>query len=417
MTREFVDTELREVIRFLAEAMGRNVYMGPGVEGRLTVSLRSVAPVAALHEVLRCFSPNLAYKQIGNRTLVVAEPEVCEPPLALCSRPRPPKGSVRQEILLERAPAAKVITTLQEDFPEVDFIPHPLLNGFYVVGRPSDLMIIKKRVPVLDIAPEPLETSMREFVLIKFGDIVEIRNLLETLVPDVRFKVDAPQSTLMLVGSLASIEQAKELIDQLDQPLDQVILECKLVPVTEAARRNFPVDWTNEEVRTTPGGLGLQLGRFRPVEHLTLVPYQPSSASPSLATSRIGVRDDQSGGFSTGDKIPGSDLPAVALEMTSTATILDGGAKVRCKFQGRFSNITAIVRNGQPETRIVTFEGEVELKDGETAVLNGLLPTPVAVDAVTTLPWLADLPVMGHFFRDLDSERSVYLTITPNVMY
>lgn len=73
--RDFVDEKLADVIHSLGEAMGRNVYLGPGIEGNLTVSLRSVPPVAALHEVLAIFSPDVAYKLIGTDTLVVAAPD------------------------------------------------------------------------------------------------------------------------------------------------------------------------------------------------------------------------------------------------------------------------------------------------------------------------------------------------------
>lgn len=417
VNREFLDTELGDVIRFLAEAMGRNVYLGPGVEGRLTVSLRSVPPVAALHEVLASFSPNLSYKQIGKDTLIVAEPE-CRLKGVECEvRVKKHQNGTRHEFLLERAPAAKVIWSLQPDYPDVDFDPHPTLNGFYAVGSSADIPRLKLALPALDIASEPVDQVWeREFVQIRFADLEEVRSLLQTLIPDSRIWYDSRQSTLIIEGTAGVIQQVKELVDQLDCPLDQVLLECKLVPGTKAASSKFAVDWTGDEIRSTPKVPGLRFGRFRPLKVSSLTPFESASSPASLARSLLGARDGQSGELVTGDRAPGSDQPAVVLQISASPTLLEKGARVRCKLHGTFTVLTAPPAGGKSSVRVVNFDGEVELKDGETAILDGLLPAEVAVDAMASVPWLAELPIFGHLFRNIESHQSVYLMITPNVM-
>ncbi len=98
-----------------------------------------------------------------------------------------------------------------------------------------DILQIKTEVPWLDVEPEqPDQQVVREFLQIRYGDLDEVRSLLQTLVPDVTLNTDSGQSTLIIEGTPAAVEQAKELLDQLDRPLDQIVMECKLLRVTEA---------------------------------------------------------------------------------------------------------------------------------------------------------------------------------------
>ena len=60
------------------------------------------------------------------------------------------KPSVRQEILLETASAEAVLAVLRPAYPEVEFIPHPTMNGFYAVGSRLDIIQVKNDVEYLD---------------------------------------------------------------------------------------------------------------------------------------------------------------------------------------------------------------------------------------------------------------------------
>ena len=239
---DFVNADLVYVIKVLAKEMGRNVYIGPGVEGSVTVTLKSVPVDGALALILKMQENDIAYKLVGYNTLIVAAPEkvnqIEEDILGKQFAPKTPANSVRQEVLLEKAPAAKVIGFLQGQYKNVEFIPHPTMNGFYAVGSRADILSIKNDVPNLDRVPDVPPPPQREFVQVKYGDLNEVKSLLSTLVPDVQMNVDTRQSTLILEGAPGAIEQAKELMDQLDKPLDQVVIECKVVDLTEADRKS-----------------------------------------------------------------------------------------------------------------------------------------------------------------------------------
>ncbi len=106
----------------------------------------------------------------------------------------------------------------------------------------------------------------------------------------------------------------------------------------------------------------------------------------------------------------------VGLKLTPTTLVDSDGANVHCRLHGEFTILKELLAGRYPLERTVTFDGEVDLKDGETMILDGLLTPQLALEAVTAVPLLADLPVMGHLFRDVDPNESLYLMITPNVM-
>lgn len=53
---------------------------------------------------------------------------------------------------------------------------------------------------------------------------------------------------------------------------------------------------------------------------------------------------------------------------------------------GEFTYIEEILANRYPRTRTVTFDGDLDMKDGETAVLEGLITPQQAQEAVRQVP-------------------------------
>ena len=69
---------------------------------------------------------------------------------------------IRHEILLGKAPAKKVTMILKKLYPDVRFIDHATLNGFYVEGDRDDVLAIEKSIPDLDRLPDVPPPAYRE---------------------------------------------------------------------------------------------------------------------------------------------------------------------------------------------------------------------------------------------------------------
>jgi type II secretory pathway component GspD/PulD (secretin) len=466
---DFVNADLVYVIKVLAKEMGRNVYIGPGVDGSVTVTLKSVPVEGALALILRMQENEYAYKLVGANTLIVATPEklntIPDDIMGTQVAPRVPHDAIRQEILLENAPAAKVISFLEGQYKNVQFTPHPTMNGFYVLGSRKDVLQIKSEIPNLDKVPPKPEPPTREFIPVKYGDLNEVKSLLATLVPDVQYNVDNRTATLIVEGSQSGIDQVKELLNELDRPLDQVMIDCKVVDLSESGRKALGVTWgTNGAVGTfstifTEGVVGQNLVRT-PSPNGTTATFDPTAVvapqflnmaitqfarSPFviqssiqmlitegeakvLAAPRVAVTSGKDGLIHIGDKFPIVYFDPRAgqfqVQYVDIGIKLDVKPEVKadgyivCDLRPEVSTLVELVNNQYPRTAVRTIQTTTRVKDGDTIVLGGLIREE-DIQSVSKIPLLGDLPILGTLFRSVNVNKTrneVVLMLSPHIM-
>lgn len=249
VTLDFVNADLVYVVKVLAREMNKNVFVDPTVEGSVTVTLKQVPVEGALALILKMQENPYDYKVLADgKTIVVGPPEKLaeiEDNIMGRARAREVTGpSVRQEFILEAAPAAKVVEFLQGQYLAVKFVPHPTMNGFYAIGSKKDILSIKTELPNLDRVPDLPPPPQREFLYVKYGDIQNVQNLLKTLVPDLQYNADERLGMLIVEGTPAAIDQAKQLLAELDRPKDQVMIDVKVVDLTEGGTKRLGINWS-----------------------------------------------------------------------------------------------------------------------------------------------------------------------------
>ncbi len=86
------------------------------------------------------------------------------------------------------------------------------------------------------------------------------------------------------------------------------------------------------------------------------------------------------------------------------------------------SQIASIVSQGSVSVPIIgtkTADTTLQVADGQTIVIGGLLENNLTRDALRKVPWLADVPLFGYLFRHNDraqSQREVLFFMTPMVV-
>lgn len=165
VTHSFKEVDLLHALEVLAKEMGMKILVGPGVHGSVTIDLVDVPAEDALRKILATQGNNYGFKILDRASrdglLIVATPEI----LAYFDHREASSGErPRREFLLEMAPAAKVLDFLKGEYPNVEFTPHPTMNGFYARGSRDELLQIIREVPNLDRVPEPPPPPLREFL-------------------------------------------------------------------------------------------------------------------------------------------------------------------------------------------------------------------------------------------------------------
>lgn len=156
VTHSFKNVDLIYVLKLLAHEIGVKSYFGPTVQGTVTIELVDVPAEEAIRQVLALQENEYDFLILNGPppylTLVVAPPDK----LAELREPKSKYTHIayqRMEYLLEQAPSTKVLDFLKGRYPDVEFTPHPTMNGFYARGSREDLLQIKHELATLDRVP------------------------------------------------------------------------------------------------------------------------------------------------------------------------------------------------------------------------------------------------------------------------
>jgi pilus assembly protein CpaC len=146
-----------------------------------------------------------------------------------------------------------------------------------------------------------------------------------------------------------------------------------------------------------------------------------------LAQPRLVMKNGRSGGFLAGGEFPVVGVTSdtfevefkpfgVRLDFVPTLTWSD---RIDLRVFPEVSDIdTTVAVQGVPGLRVRRTVNRVELKDGESLVLAGLLDRRILKD-LTKFPLLGDIPILGTLFRSTrfrNQESELVFVITPRIV-
>jgi type IV pilus assembly protein PilQ len=469
VTLDFVNADLVYVLKVLAKEMGRNIYVGPTVQGSVTVTLKNVPVEGAMALILQMQENEYDYKILdgpSTRTVVVAPPdklaEIADDILGKVKTARIPANAPRMEYLLEEAPSAKVLDFLKTQYPNVEFTPHPTMNGFYARGSREDLLQIKRELSNLDRVPAPPPPPLREFLPVKYGDINEVRALLSTLVPDVNYNVDTRLNLLIAEGAPGAIDQVRELLAEIDRPLDQVMVDLKVVDISDNGTKALGVTWgtpgttftvstqfnefaVGQSILNTPTGpvlspgsvpsaptsVPVSIGSFArtPIALAASIQFLVTqNEAKILASPRVAALSKEESLIHIGDKYPivyfdpragqfQVQYVDIGIKLDVTSEVKADGYIV-IDVRPEVSTLLELINNQYPRTAVRIIETKMRVKDGDTIIIGGLIREE-DIQNVSKIPLLGDLPILGPLFRNVSvtkNRNEVVLMMTPNIM-
>ena len=471
---ELVNADLVYVVKYLAKEMGRNVYVAPDVAGAVTVTLNKVRPEGALALILKMQEVPYDYKLIDN-TIVVATSEklstvsdnILNPKTASA---KVAKNAVTQEFFLEAAPAAKIMEFLGGMYPDVVFTPHPTMNGFYAKGTVEDLKSIKAALPSLDQVPPPPPAPRREYMPVNYAKIADMATAVKNLVPEAQVVPDERLSLLIVEGTDDVIARVEEVLANLDRNLEQVMLDCKVVDLSESGTKSLGINWSDSNgsmgtFSTTfaeilpslfydqntiaqndlkpgeidpatgtmsSGDLGAfnigTFGRTPFMINATLQMVVTNSDGKVLASPRVATQSGEQAKIHVGDKYPIVFYDSHAGQFQ--VNYVDIGTKINVKpevktdgyiivdIEPNVSSLVELINNQYPRTAERTIKSKMRVKDGDTIVLGGMVREEER-RSVSKIPLLGDLPILGPLFRtttDSNSRTEVILMLTTHIM-
>jgi len=153
---------------------------------------------------------------------------------------------------------------------------------------------------------------------------------------------------------------------------------------------------------------------------------QNKDVAQILAQPRLVVKNGRSGGFLSGGEVPIITTTAntfgviykpfgVRLDFIPTITLSD---RIDLRVFPEVSDIAAGAGTGTPSFVVRRTVSRVELKEGESLIIGGLLDQRTVKD-LTKFPFLGDVPILGALFRSTkfnNKESELVFVITPRIV-
>jgi len=267
-----------------------------------------------------------------------------------------------------------------------------------------------------------------------------------------RITVDATGNRLLFRGTPSEFARARDLMEELDTPPRQVMIEMTIAEVTLNDETRFGVEWelsrivngNDEWTGGTRGGLGLgEVGLVLEFEHpdvmAALNAYATNNNVNILSTPRLVAR---SGGEA--EIQVGTDVPVITSQQAAN-TQTSGGTDILQTVQYRRTGVILNVRpivmgDDRVDIEIVqevsaaqsnttanissplilnrNVRTQISLREGSTAVIGGLIQDSYS-RGNQGVPLLKDLPLVGQLFRTdtVGADRTELLVlITPHIV-
>jgi len=324
-------------------------------------------------------------------------------------------------------------------------------------------------------ALEPLQT---EFIKIKYSKASDINALLQSKGSEAHsflspgrgnVSVDKRTNTLIIQDTAQKISEIRGLIESLDTPVRQVLIESRVVIATDDFSRDLGVKFgysankdlgggygavvggkvegdtifsgntafgtgTENFLVSFPGGvtdvggaaLGLAIGKIGTyLLQLELAALQSEGRGEIISSPRVITSDQNQATIKSGQEFAfassaGSGAGAVAttefkeavLELTVTPQITPDDRIIMDLKVTKDDPIAG----GALSTREI--ETQVLVDNGETVVLGGVYEQRVS-EEVIRVPFFSDLPLVGNLFKrrnNLDAKTELLLFVTPKIL-
>ncbi len=413
----FKDIDIRNALALIAEMSGLNIIMSDDVKGTLTMRLENVPWDQALDLILA--AKGLGKEQIGNVVRIA--------PLEVIRADAEAKRKAQ-----ESAEEAEPLYTefIQLSYASVNDVKKILEGGSLQQGgqKSGEAGAAKKKKGLK--------------LLSKRGSIL----------------LDERSNALIITDTRERLDNIKRIIKWLDRPMQQVLIEARIVEASEDFSRDLGVQWSgtyNDATRQfthqltgalgggvvvdVPAqgpvfGLGYRLGTLSGVLNLglTLTAAESEGKAKVLSNPRILTSNLQEAIIEQDIQIPyatttfSGGVPTVSTQLQSAKLTL----KVKPQITAERSIImdleihrdqpraNTLVPNGQPILEKKQLKTKLLVQNGETVVLGGIY-TQQTTNAVTGVPILSKIPLLGALFRrhlKSNKRNELLVFITPTIV-
>jgi len=425
---------LRELLAELAAFLNLNLVAGENVTGNITLQLEDIPSDQALDIVL--ISQGLASRQQGSILLVAPAQELIQ----------------LEEQQQKARQSASNVSPLEDAFIKIRYADAKALQTFILGDQkaeqePSDTLGtgLLGSLPLPDLSQEKKTIQSTQRFLSDRGHLL----------------VDERTNTLYVRDTAEQVNRIQEIVEKLDVPVDQVMIEARIVVARTGVGEELGISWGirtsptvglgqfNTERNTTRGGLEndnfLQSDRgtsidFDPVSganfgfvssklllDLELAALETENRSEIISQPRVITSNRNKAVIRSGEEIPYTSVDSegerttnfrqAELRLEVTPQIV-GDGRIFLNLQVNNDSKGEETATAGPTINTNAVETQVLVNNGETIVIGGIF-TSQKLEGETKVPFLGNLPLIGWLFRSSYSNQEkveLLVFITPRMI-
>jgi type II secretory pathway component GspD/PulD (secretin) len=480
----------------IVEAVPTDMNQIKAVVSSLDTPLTTPSPTAAPAEAVRVIQarpadvaraiareyPNVRAAVVGSSVLVSGSPDDVERAKALIALIDQPSIGARftQVYRLHAVDAKSVGDLISRSFRDVTVTVDADLNALSVTATAPEQQRIADSIAQLDVAPEgpnagtgvqqPGSAASAGFA--PGGNGIEVITLkaaipganqgtstsatdlatavtqaLQQSAPDLHITVPANSTQMVLTGSPYSIRLAKQLIDQLDVPPPQVVLDTEVLELDETGQKNVglllppALSATYSEIppvgingATPPPVLGIQpWTRTTLSAQVVLNALMTTGHARVLADPRITTISGHTASIRAGDTINyttsvvnGGVGSVVTQQVQSAQTgvtlditpVVNANNSISVTLHPTVNSLLNVSSQGIPSIANREALTTVTLADNQTLVIGGLIQEDESRND-TTVPILGQIPLIGRIFHNYttsNNRNELIIVVTPHIL-
>lgn len=412
---EFDNTDIRDVLKFLATKAKVNIIYGDDVSGNLTLHLTDVPFNEAFRTILTML--NLSSSQVGDSILRVLTP-------AALAKANNAAATATRVIPLNYAKASEMLAAINSvrtaEGRSGLTVADIKSNSVIVTESPEGMAVTERLIAQLDVRPKQV--------------LIEVKLVEVGLTNSLHYGIQ--WDYLGVDGAKMGGKQGTNIIGTVQNPTSSGMIKPLDNNPAAAIGLGAGARGTGVSLPATAVFGALTLGRITNNYFLsaTLTAAAAEGKVKILSDPKVATLNNQAANINVTTSIPyvtsnvastGVQTQTVSwavtgIQLTVTPTITADG-RITLLINPNVSQPSAVNAasvTGAPAIDSRNATTTVLVKDGETIVIGGLISDSVT-NQIAKIPLLGDIPILGWLFKKKSLVRSraeLLIFVTPKIM-
>ncbi len=408
---DFQDADLVNIMRLFADVANINIILAPDVKGKVTVRMVNIPWDQAMDIILKM--NGLGYVMEDNVLRIAtmaALAKEAEDEIRTKEAKKKAEDLYTRVIAINYSTAKGIEGTIKKSLSA---------RGETVVDERTNTLIVKDIARNLD-------------------DVVALVKILDKPIPQVLIEARIVEASLnfnrsigVQWGGTAAASAATGNPTGLNFPNSVIMTGGPTMGVTPSGSGNFFVNIPAPAGAGSGGAaVGITFGSLSGALKLDLVlsALESTGEGKVISSPRVSALDNKEAKIEQGLSIPFSTVSATGTQIQFVDAKLslivtphvtpDNNIFMKINATKNAPDTSLLGASGQPSIRKNEAATEILLKDGETAVIGGIL----TIDRGTTydrIPFFSDIPLLGWLFTKKsirEEKRELIIFITPKVV-